>query len=66
MFVSCAKCDNLPKTKEEMRNLIQTGLCDSCESEARILGWKPADGVDSALETLSCCNKSNLQAISSD
>jgi hypothetical protein len=53
MFVSCAKCDNLPKTKEEMRTLLQAGLCDSCESEARVRGWKQVDGIESALEKLS-------------
>ena len=48
----CGSCGVLPITRPEARQMRSTGLCDECEGEARLLGWKPLDGLLSALQLL--------------
>jgi hypothetical protein len=49
---SCACCDVLPLSQPEARQMRSTGLCNECEGEARLKGWKPENGLSDALKAL--------------
>lgn len=53
--LACNVCDRLPTTREEAFQMLDTGLCENCEGEARVKGWKPSEGLSGALSAINSC-----------